>query len=190
MIHNTFIHSFHSLIDPPNKDELLHALENAPLTKDQDFEWTLNCSVTTERLDLDLDVFFPSLDLFFKDLEANANLNISLHEVWRNTYSKGYFQELHDHLELDGRVDISGCIFLDDYHPECGRFYFRNRHASELSPSWKKILTKSNTEYVVYIPHYKRGDIIFFPADMLHGVYAHKSGKTRQTVSFNIGMNL
>jgi len=111
MIHNTFVHSFHSLIDPPNKEELLYALENAPLTKDQYFEWTLNCSVTTERLDLDLDVFFPSLDLFFKDLEANANLNISLHEVWRNTYSKGYFQELHDHLPLH----LSGVVFLTDW---------------------------------------------------------------------------
>ena len=129
MIHNTFIHSFHSLIDPPNKDELLYALENAPLTKDQDFEWTLNCSVTTERLDLDLDVFFPSLDLFFKDLEANANLNISLHEVWRNTYSKGYFQELHDHLPLH----LSGVVFLTDWKEGDAKFYFHHRHQSEIS---------------------------------------------------------
>ena len=180
---------------PPNKEDILSALKSAKINKEatKGIRWDeklINIKVESLYPDDLFQFLHPSLQIFFQELRVSADVSLQLIEIWKNTYGRGGFQELHDHLELDGRVDISGCIFLDDYHPECGRFYFRNRHASELSPSWKKILTKSNTEYVVYIPHYKRGDIIFFPADMLHGVYAHKSGKTRQTVSFNIGMNL
>ena len=181
MIHNTFTHSFHSLIDPPNKDELLYALENAPLTKDQDFEWTLNCSVTTERLDLDLDVFFPSLDLFFKDLEANANLNISFNEVWSNTYSKGYFQELHDHLPMH----LSGVFFLTDWKEGDAKFYFHHRHQSEISKEWIDLFLGRNNYFV----EGKRGQVLLFPSWMMHGVAIHKSDNIRKTVAFNLLFN-
>jgi len=181
MIHNTFVHSFHSLIDPPNKEELLNALENANLHKDQGFEWTNDCLIKSERLSLGLDIFFPSLDLFFKDLSLDNNLNISLHEIWRNTYTKGFFQETHDHLPLH----LSGVVFLTDYQKNDSKFYFQHRHHSEISKEWRELCLGQSRYYV----EGKRGQVLLFPSYMMHGVTIHKSNSIRKTVAFNLLFN-
>ena len=112
MIYNTFPHYFHSEINPSNKEEMLDAIENADLMDDQDCSWSDGCLVKFERLDFQnnfVEVFKPSLDEFFDDIQLNTSgLNLFLHEIWRNTYTKGFFQETHDHLPLH----LSGVVFL------------------------------------------------------------------------------
>jgi len=188
-----FPSQFYSLISPPNKEDILSALKSAKVDKEKtkSLLWNKHLfNVKVESLYPDDFVKFlmPSLQLYFKELGVDV-VSVSLIEIWKNTYTKGGCQEVHDHLGPSGIVDISGCIFLDDYHPEYAKFFFHNRHSCEISPAWKKLFDKNKTSFNNHIPTYKKGDIMFFPANMLHGVYPHKSEKTRQTVSFNIGMN-
>tara|TARA_B100000287_G_scaffold223302_1_gene210701 strand:- start:206 stop:790 length:585 start_codon:yes stop_codon:yes gene_type:complete len=194
VIHHIFSNQFYSLITPPNKEDILSALKNFKVDSQEtkNIKWSEklpNIKVESLYPDEVLPFLIPSLKIFFEQLRV-PEIPIRLLTIWKNTYRKEGYQEVHSHLSLNGDVHLSGCIFLDDFHPQDGKFYFYNRHACEISSPWRKILNENATEYVVYVPTPKRGDIIFFPADMLHGVYAHKSGKIRQTISFNIGMNL
>ena len=92
---------------------------------------------------------------------------IELLDIWRNTYQKGGFQEIHDHLV--GAVpesvspfygaeeaDLSGCFFLEDYHPEASTFYFHNRHASELNVVWRKFMSTSPFLEGIRLLHFRR----------------------------------
>ena len=104
MLHNTFTHYFHNEIIPSNKDELLYELENAELDEHQNFEWNDACLVDLERLDLGektIPLFRPTLQVFFDELGIDATqLKVYLSEIWRNTYKKGCFQEVHDHTPV------------------------------------------------------------------------------------------
>ena len=193
MIHHIFSNQFYSLITPPNKEEILSASKsfkvNNNLTKQIGWkEKLVNLKVEGLYEDDIFPLLIPSLNIFFEQLGV-SEIPVKLLAVWRNTYRKDGYQELHNHLNNNGTVHLSGCIFLDDCHPRDGKFYFYNRHICEISPPWRKILKQNRYYFDVYEPIYKKGDILFFPSEMLHGVYPHKSGNSRQTISFNIGMN-
>ena len=192
-MHFIFPSQFYSLISPPNKEDILSALKSAKVDKEKTKSLLWNKNLINVKVELlypdDLFKFLiPSLQLYFKEFGVNE-VPVRLVEIWKNTYTKGGYQEVHDHLGPSGIVDIAGCIFLDDYHPEYAKFFFHNRHSCEISPAWRRLFDRNKTSFNNYIPTYKKGDIMFFPANMPHGVYPHKSRKTRQTVSFNIGMN-
>ena len=53
----TLTHNYYSIIDPPNVEELLDAVENANLMDEQEFTWTDGCLIEVERLNLN-DNFF------------------------------------------------------------------------------------------------------------------------------------
>ena len=60
-------HKYYSLIDPPNKEEILINVENSKLSEEQDFSWVDGCFIQVERLDLGekfIPLFKPSLDIF------------------------------------------------------------------------------------------------------------------------------
>ena len=46
----TLTHNYYSIIDPPNMEELLDAVENANLMDEQEFTWTDGCLIEVERL--------------------------------------------------------------------------------------------------------------------------------------------
>ena len=185
MIDFTFPHYFHSETTPSNKEEMLDAIENADLMPDQDCSWNDGCLVKFERLDFGnnfTEVFQPVLDQFFNEMGLNVDgLNLFLHEIWRNTYTKGFFQEIHDHFPHS----LSGVVFLTDEQEGDGKFYFYHRHGSEVSKEWIELGFIGERKFVKA----ERGKVILFPSHMLHGVSLHKSDNIRKPVSFNINFD-
>ena len=185
MLHNTFTHYIHNEIIPPNKDELLYELENAELDEHQNFEWNDACLVDLERLDLGektISLFRPTLEIFFEEMNIDASkLKIFLSEIWRNTYKKGFFQEVPDHTPLH----LSGVVFLTDEQDGDGRFYFHHRHDAEISKEWRDLDVFHGRAWIKA----ERGKVILFPSFMLHGVSIHKTDNIRKTVSFNLAFD-
>lgn len=186
MITFAFPQDFYITVDPPNKNDLLNVCENGKLNKNQVFSWKEWCTVKCERLVVDeiMPVLGPSLDELVKTVSLGFKISIEnkmyLDEVWRNTYTKGCSQEVHHHLPYD----ISGVIFLDDYQKGSSEFYFFNRNYPDLTDGWRNLIGR-NSNHNPQITA-KRGQTIFFPSHMLHGVTPHNNLKPRKTVSFNI----
>ena len=191
MIHHIFSKQFYSLITPPNKQDILNNLETAKINPEKSVEWNSNCDVCVESLYPNelLSVLLPSVDIFFGQLGLQQT-SFYLNDIWRNIYRKGGHQEVHNHLDVDGKNHISGCIFLDDFDSEAGKFYFLNRYDNEFTPFWRKLYDNNKEAYRGYVVTPQKCDIIFFPSDMLHGVYVHELENPRQTVSFNITIDL
>ena len=197
-----FSNSFYSQFTPPNKEEIFKALKTAKVDKNESekIKWNKNCKVEVEILYKDEigKLFIPSLDIFLEGIGVDVKLPFQFRGIWKNTYRKGGYQEIHDHLagEYETKVpfygldeaDLAGCFFLEDSHQDAGKFYFYNRHSSELNVVWTKFM-KISPDFNgvdVWYPNYKAGDIILFPAYMLHGVTPHGLNSPRTTVSFNI----
>ena len=184
-----FPNSFYSLITPPNKEEIFKALKTAKVNVEasKEIKWNRHCQVEVGFLSIKEmgELFIPTLDLFLNELGMNVRLPLQFEGIWKNTYRKGGFQETHEHPD----VDLSGCFFLEeDSHPDTGKFYFYNRHSSELNSVWRELMDNSpdfnGTD--IWFPEYNVGDIILFPSYMLHGVTSHRLKNPRTTVSFNV----
>jgi hypothetical protein len=173
-----FSNYFYDLVEPSNKEEILNIAENPPLHENQNFEWSKDCSVSLERLSYNVfgELIFPTLLEFQK--KFNIDRPFAVEDVWKTTYEKGSFQEIHDH----SGCEISCVIFLDDQEEDGSRFFFYNRHGSELSLSWLDFLPEDPLNHYV---EYKRGDVLFFPSYMLHGVSCHRIDKKRRTIALN-----
>jgi hypothetical protein len=190
MIHRIFPLHFYSLFPAPNKEEIFETLKNIKVNREatDKIRWNSQCKVEVEVLDKKVveNLLRPSLDKFFSMMESSIDINLVVKflSAWRNTYRKGGFQELHDHVDGEGLEDchLSGCIFLDDFHLDASQFYFYNRHLSEVPVLWRKLNKLSHS----FTLKPKAGDVLFFPSYMLHGVTLHKLMKPRRTISFNI----
>ena len=180
-------HHFYSIIDPPNKKELLETFDNPNLHEDQSCEWNDGCLVKVEKLNIQNSIFKPSIDTFLEEInqylfKLNTNiLRMRIVEVWKNTYEKGYFQETHDHLPLH----LSGVVFLTDEQEGDSRFFFQNQHSNEVSKEWREIGVSVNKHYIKA----EKGKVLLFPSYMMHGVTVHKTNNPRKTVAFNIEFN-
>ena len=178
MIQQVFPQNFYGLITPPNKNEVLEHIQDVHLTEDQNFGWGSKCIVKRERIDgIELfQLLKPSFEKFISELGITCGLRIQ--DSWRNTYVKGYFQEIHDHLP----ADLSAVLFTNDHEEGSGEFYFYNRNSSELTPNWYLNILRDPSYHHV---KYKKGDIIFFPSHMLHGVTPYMSDTKRITFALN-----
>tara|TARA_R100000008_G_C3547119_1_gene148196 strand:+ start:274 stop:846 length:573 start_codon:yes stop_codon:yes gene_type:complete len=187
MIQSIFPTYFYSHFSLPNKKEVFKYLEDARVDKEStsNISWNKNCQVEVEQLYVNEfgPFLIPAAKIFLE--EIGFKLNIELKSIWKNTYGKGSYQEIHDHLSEE-MCEISGCIFLEDWEEGASKFFFYNRHSSEVSEKWKKIMRENDTSVYTYFLNPKGGDIIFFPSYMLHGVTSHQSESLRTTVSFNI----
>ena len=72
---------------------------------------------------------------------------------------------------------------MDDYKENDAKFYFLNERSRVTSEVWTD-LSDTMGDSISIEP--ERGDILFFPSHMLHGVTPHKSDTPRITVSGNI----
>ena len=189
MITHLFSSQFYSLITPPNKEEILLSKDISVEDVDVDkAQWIQNCQVKVEHINpADISsLLTPSIQIFYNQLELKSRLEIELTLAWKNTYTKGCYQEIHDHLHTDENADISGCIFLDDFHPDASHFFLYNRHCSEISASWGKIMAEMHLPFKSHVIIPKAGDVIFFPSYMLHGVTPHRMEEPRTTIAFNL----
>jgi len=181
--------SFCSKINAPNKKDIFKALKSAKvdITASEKITWNKYCDVKVEVLYIDeiSPLFFPTLEIFFKDFN-NIPITTEFSQIWRNTYYKGGYQEVHDHCSpVDS--DISGCFFLEDHNEDAGKFYFYNRDASQLNVTWRKLLMgESIDEILSRMVAPEAGDVLLFPSYVLHGVTPHQLSKPRTTVSFNL----
>tara|TARA_B100000902_G_C27075151_1_gene796011 strand:+ start:294 stop:881 length:588 start_codon:yes stop_codon:yes gene_type:complete len=191
MIQVIFPNQFYYSITSPNKKELVDGIKNAKVDKirSSTITWNSICGVEVQSLYPNeiLPLLYPSLELFFKDLEIDKKIVMT--DVWRNTYKRGTFQDIHSHvsdkLNSNPFNDLSGCVFLEDSRDDFGSFYFFNRYA-DLSPPWKEIFQNKGLDCTSISVNYKAGDVIFFPSSMLHGVTVQQSQNLRRTLSFNI----
>ena len=196
MIKSIFSNYFYSLITPPNKEELIATFNNAKVDEKETKEliWPNACEIKVESLhprgvgyvlSQTLKIFFIEMGVMEGDKDFD---NMRMLSIWRNTYNKGYYQEIHDHLSSDGS-DLSGVVFLNDYVEGASEFYFYDKHHSELSSSWlmlmEKIKAPNSCDKLKICPH-KAGDVLLFPSYIPHGVTMHKINQPRTTISFNI----
>ena len=180
-----FSSSFYLLFSLPNKKEVFETITN-PKYIDKELSskirWNSNCKVKVEELYADKvgHLLVPSIELFLNHIGAKKS--VSLLSIWKNTYNKDGFQEIHDHVNKEAQ--LSGCIFLEDQTKDTSKFYFFNRHNVELA-LWREILNDERLQNK-WFPNIKAGDIILFPSYLLHGVSTHKLRKPRTTISFNL----
>lgn len=176
-----YCQNFYDIITPPNKKELLEKLSNISKSRDQFFSWKTGCNVETERIEKSevSNLISPSVHVFLRNFKFIKTIDVELVDVWKNVYGKGCFQEIHDHID---DCDFSSVLFMNEPSENFGKFYFYNRNITEISQSWRKLLFPYGYNKII---EPQKGDILFFPSHMLHGVIPHKSNKTRTTFTFN-----
>ena len=175
-----FCNYFYSKFFPANYTELLDYFDDPKQSDNQEFSWGKSCDVGKERLentDEVLDLLKPSIDDFFKIFNFNPAKKIVIEDIWKCLYDRGSYQEVHAHVGSD----LTGVFFLTDYEEGASRFFFRDRHDSELTNFWTTNYSTGSVDV-----KYERGEILFFPSYMLHGVTQHKHEVTRKVISFNL----
>ena len=183
LIEVPFYNDFYSLISPKNKDEIIEHCMNPDLElPKEEFQWGDEC--LSEKVYLKLtgftEILKPSIiEVLSEIMDEDVPYGFAVEEVWKNTYRRYYHQEQHDHQGYE----LSFVIFLNDFQEDDARFYFVNERTRVCSDIWGD-LSSMCPDTMGIEPD--KGDIVFFPSHMLHGVSPHKSDNPRITVSGNI----
>lgn len=180
MLRPVFCNYFYSKFFPENYTELLDYFDNPEKSSNQKFLWGKNCNVGKERLkktDEVLNLLKSSINDFFKIFKFDPPNKIEIEDIWKCVYDRGSYQETHDHCGSD----LTGVFFLTDWEEGASEFFFKDRHNSELTEFWH-----SNYSYDSTKIKYEKGEILYFPSYMLHGVTQHQSEVTRKVISFNL----
>ena len=179
MLHKLFPHNhFFVIFKAPNAEELIEYVSQ----KEEIFEtqdWQFDCKLKTINCDWDefLPLLAPSVQEFANHL--GKPFEYKMYDPWINYYAKGFFQETHDHRYVD-----FASVFFPNAGENFGKFYFKNRDSTSLSPNWCIYDFPD-----VFYPDIEAGDIMFFPANELHGVSVHNSDVIRKTLSCNYKIN-
>ena len=183
MIEIPFYNDFYSLILPDNHEEIIEHCLNATELPEESFQWGEVC--LSEKVYLKHTGFTELLKPFIIEILSKVvevPYSFSIEEVWKNTYYRNYHQEQHDHRGYE----LSFVIFMEDYKENDAKFYFVNER-NRLTPSTWMDLAWSKMPDDIHIST-KRGEILFFPSHMLHGVSPHLSDEPRITISGNISL--
>ena len=183
MINTLFVSDFYTIFPAPNAEELFEFIEQKGNIENVDndyFNWGSNCKV--DRVPLKwkdiFDLYNPSIDFLSKLLDKK--FNYTLFNPWINLYFKGYYQEVHCHKGYD----ISSIFFAND-GDNFSKLFFLDRNATNFSNNYEDLISYTSTFNVSY----KKGDVIFFPSHLLHGVTSHESDRVRKTLSTNISID-
>ena len=183
LIEVPFYNDFYSLISPKNKDEIIEHCMNSELElPKEEFQWGEECLSDKVYLKLTgfTEILKPSvIEVLSEIMDEDVPYGFAVEEVWKNTYRRYYHQEQHDHQGYE----LSFVIFLNDFQEDDARFYFVNERTRVCSDIWGD-LSSMCPDTMGIEPD--KGDIVFFPSHMLHGVSPHKSDNPRVTVSGNI----
>ena len=181
MIEIPFWNDFYSIITPKNKNEIIEHCMNTSLELPRDnFEWGDHC--LSEKISLSNKGFTELLNPYVVEVLSEVveiPYSFTVDNVWKNTYHRYYHQEVHDHQGYE----LSFVIFLNDFSEDDARFYFINERTRLTAELWGDVSGLMPDSLPV---EGKKGDIVFFPSHMLHGVSPHKSDNPRITVSGNI----
>ena len=183
LIEVPFYNDFYSLISPENKDEIIEHCMNPDLElPKEEFQWGDEC--LSEKVYLKLtgftEILKPSIiEVLTEVIDGDIPYGFAVEEVWKNTYYRYYHQEQHDHQGYE----LSFVIFLNDFREEDARFYFLNERTRVCSGIWGDLSDMMPDTMGIEA---EKGDIVFFPSHMIHGVSPHKSDNPRITVSGNI----
>tara|TARA_B100000900_G_scaffold403168_2_gene409924 strand:+ start:2101 stop:2643 length:543 start_codon:yes stop_codon:yes gene_type:complete len=177
VIYSIFNYNFFAQFQAVNKKELTEELNKEVVLGVNDYAWSAKCDVSTKRLDTDkyFELLKPSINKFANSLQRK--LNCVIDEAWLNSYEKGSYQEIHDHVPSD----IS-CVFFLNHGTNFSEFYFRDRYSSDVSFKLRQTLGFTD----LWTPQISAGDILFFPSNVLHGVSKHNSDTLRKTFSCDI----
>ena len=182
MIEIPFCNDFYSIVNPENKNEIIEHCLNAVELPEQEFEWGEHC--LSQKVHLKLTGFSDLLkDSIIESVAEIIDVRYaySLNEVWKNTYHRYFHQESHSHPNSE----LSFVIFMNDYSENDAKFYFLNERNRVTSTTWLSL--SEGMEDSIYIEP-KKGDILFFPSHMIHGVTPHQSDIPRITISGNISL--
>ena len=182
MIEIPFCNDFYSIVSPENKNKIIEHCLNAVELPEQEFEWGEHC--LSQKVHLKLTGFSDLLkDSIIESVAEIIDVRYaySLNEVWKNTYHRYYHQESHSHPNSE----LSFVIFMNDYSENDAKFYFLNERNRVTSTTWLSL--SEGMEDSIYIEP-KKGDILFFPSHMIHGVTPHQSDIPRITISGNISL--
>lgn len=131
--------------------------------------------------------WFPILEPIFRDFFDNIPLKKGyepvFQECWANKYSKGYFQEYHNHAASHCNLSAVYYYKLDEEHTQNFRFYNNNHSAYRASGLDEAVSLPS---FEVYKPKLSEGDIIIFPAHYPHLVAPNTSDGLRITIAMNL----
>ena len=108
-----------------------------------------------------------------EELQLPAPKNILIQSLWYNVYKKNDYQEVHDHLGPNYTA-FSG-IYILDLVGKNNTHFFSPGHVPDSSRFGHHF--KGN--------HLEEGDVIIFPASLLHYVSPCETNKV--SVSFNVG---
>lgn len=174
---------FYYKYSAPNAKEFIDKILSEDISNSENFaSWSTLCSVNTYLLDTHtyIPYLIPSMKLL-RD-EMGMDLNIGIEECWLNEYSRGGFQEIHNHIPSD----MAAVFFVNDGE-DFSKFYFWDKNSNDIATNfWRqKILYSGNHIY----PDIKAGDIIFLPSYLMHGVSPHVSDQKRYTFSCNLVLN-
>jgi len=159
---------------------------NKPLQirKPGDTNW--NCEVITTYFDREdvRDIFTEELinkiigepleELFLNPKSPINTIPIStdLAEIWYNVYKEGYSQEIHGHHG----ATFSGIYILDLNEPNTTAFSINNQTSFSYNGN--------GLGGVYTTDHIKEGNVIIFPAELMH--FVRKCKKSRCTIAFNL----
>ena len=184
MIEIPFWNDFYSVITPENKNEIIEHCMNTSLELPRDnFEWGDHC--LSDKVTLSNKGFTELLNPYVVEVLSEIieiPYSFKVDNVWKNTYHRYYHQEIHDHQGHE----LSFVIFMNDYQESDAKFYFVNER-NRVTPSTWMDLAWSKMPDDIHIST-KRGEILFFPSHMLHGVSPHLSDEPRITISGNISL--
>ena len=183
LIEVPFYNDFYSLISPENKDEVIEHCMNTDLELPKEkFQWGEECLSDKVYLKLTgfTEILKPSIiEVLSEIMDEGVPYGFAVEEVWKNTYRRYYHQEQHDHQGYE----LSFVIFLNNFQEDDARFYFVNERTRVCSDIWGDLSSICPDTMGIEA---EKGDIVFFPSHMIHGVSPHKSDNPRITVSGNI----
>ena len=101
-MNHIFSNSFYLLFSLPNKEEVFESVTNSKYIDKESsskIRWNEECRVKVEELYADKvgHVLTPSIELFLQHVRSKKS--VGLLGIWKNTYNKDGFQEVHDHVD-------------------------------------------------------------------------------------------
>jgi len=177
-----FKSNFYIKFHPPNADELIDKFMGIE-ADDWSQPWTTHCKLKTTAMAYQDHLEEMSGIVKGVAKEMNCQMDVILQNPWLNHYERGYFQEIHDHINCD----MSLVMFLN-HEEDFAKFYFYDEVSYKILPMFNNLRGLLGTD-VFHCPEISAGDVIAFPSTFLHGVTPHESDTVRKTFSFNFNVD-